>query len=303
MALVDDAFNTYLRRITPPRTQFHAAKRSHHALRTFLEKDDYFGPMVLETFLNGSYARGTAIRPIKDVDVIVVVGRDWRMVPPDKAMESLRRKLAVRYPERRTLRQRRAVRVTLSDMQLDVLLAHDADAGGGLMIPDRRKQRWISTNPKLQLELATALKRATNSNYASLVKLLKAWFASKVAAPDRPASFVLECGAYHILSASPREYAGALPVAFARLLQELVRWNWGMTGWFGSWTPDVRDPALRDVNVASRWKFGAADRATSRLKLAVEQIERAGRSRWEESEVDHWQTVFGLSFPAGQSLA
>src|SRR6058998_4010842 len=67
------------------------------------------GRLTLDTFLNGSYARHTAVQPIKDVDVIVVVDTDWMQADPSRAMESLRHKLAQRYRDWRTRRQRRAV--------------------------------------------------------------------------------------------------------------------------------------------------------------------------------------------------
>ncbi len=61
-----------------------------------------FGGLLLDSFLNGSYPRRTAVQPIKDVDIIGVVDTDWMKDDPGRAMESLRRKLAQRYDRYRT---------------------------------------------------------------------------------------------------------------------------------------------------------------------------------------------------------
>src|SRR5881396_779279 len=215
MSLVDDAFRIFLRKISPPDSQREAAERSNHALRTFLENDSYFGGLLLDSFLNGSYARRTAIQPIKDVDIVVVVGADWLKADPALAMESLRSKLSQRYDARRARRRRRAVRITLSDMQLDVILAVAEDGlEEPLRIPDREVERWIVTHPKRQLQLIKVLGVATGGNYSRLVRLLKAWARAKVAMPDRPRSFVLECAVYHLLSKRPSDFAGELDEAF-----------------------------------------------------------------------------------------
>ncbi len=75
MPFVLDAFQLFLQNISLPDSQLASAQRSNNALRSFLESDDYFGRLTVDTFLNGSYARRTAV-PIEDVDVIVVVDTD-----------------------------------------------------------------------------------------------------------------------------------------------------------------------------------------------------------------------------------
>lgn len=300
---MEKAFDIYLGRITPPATQMQAAQRSHNALRDFLKDDAYFGAMIEATFLNGSYARNTVIRPIKDVDIIVVVGTDWLQEPPAKAMDALRRKLAQRYPERRTLRQRRAVRVTLYDMQLDVLLAV-APGGGGqpLKIPDRRTERWIETHPRAQLELTARLKNQTGGNYSRLVRLFKGWAASRMSGADRPSSFVLECSAFHVIAQRPGAYAGALPDAFMTLMTSIRAWDFGRARNLFPWgRPEVPDPALVRVNVADRWDAQGADHCRESLDLVLKRCSRLPLSRWDESEVDKWSEVFGDPFPSGNA--
>src|SRR5262245_7260989 len=232
MSLVIDAFNAFLWKISPPEAQLDAAKRSNRALRAFLENDAYFGGLLLDSFLNGSYARRTAIQPIKDVDIVVVVGADWLKTTPVLAMESLRNKLSQRYDSRRSRRRRRAVRITLSDIDLDVVLAVERDGPQQpLRIPDREVEEWVLTHPRRQLRLIRSIGTATKGNYSRLVRLLKAWSRAKVANEDRPRSFVLECAIYHLLSNRPADFSGELDTSFAKVLHGLRSWNFGRSRW------------------------------------------------------------------------
>jgi len=300
MSLVEDAFQLFLKRISLPESQLEAARRSNGALRRHVEQDSYFGPFIIDSFLNGSFARRTSLQPIKDVDVIVVVDKEWLKAQPSSAMESLRRVLAKRYDERRTQRRRRAVNVRLSDIWLDVLLAVAPEGSESpLQIPDRTASSWIATHPRLQLSLIRDLGKKTNGNYSRLVRLLKAWARSRVSQADRPASFVLECCVYHLLFRDPWSFAGALDESFSSLLDNLVKWDFGRAGnWLPWGAPIVSDPALPEVNVASSWDFNCADRFKERVESTLRRIDGAQRSRWEDTEVQHWQRVFGYPFPS-----
>ncbi len=305
MSFVSDAFAIFLQKISPPDTQIASAQRSNNALRSYLERDDYFGPQLVDAFLNGSYARHTTVQPIKDVDIIVVVGEDWMEADPGRAMESLRSKLAQRYDNHRTRRQRRAVKVTLSDITLDVVLAvapHGMERP--LKIPDREAHRWIETHPKRQLELVKALGAQTDGNYSRLVRLAKAWARARVAAPDRPSSFVLECAVYHIISAGPSRFSGQLDEAFGALLEDLYAWDSGRRGNLLPWgQPTVADPALPNVNVAGRWDSSGADRFRDKVKVALRHLDDVQLSRRDDTEVRHWGELFGSPFPAPSTVA
>ena len=304
MSFVSNAFTIFLQKISLPDTQIAAAQRSSNALRGYLQNDHYFGPQLLDAFLNGSYARHTVVQPIKDVDIIVVVGTDWMEDDPERAMESLRSKLAQRYDGYRTRRQRRAVKVTLSDMTLDVVLAVAPNGPERpLHIPDREVRRWIETHPKRQLELVQALGARTNGNYSRLVRLAKAWAKARVAAADRPSSFVLECAVYHVIAASPGRFSGPIEEAFATLLQDLYAWDGGRRGNVLPWgQPTIADPALPAVNVAARWESSGADRFKEKLLRALRHLEHVQHSRWDETEVQHWGELFGAPFPAPSTV-
>ena len=304
MSFVLDAFGVFLENISLPESQLAAAQRSNAALREFLNRDAYFGSLTLDTFLNGSYARRTGIRPIKDVDIIVVVDAAWIQDDPSRAMEALRRKLAQRYPDWRTRRQRRAVKVTLSDIDLDVVLAVAPNGlDQSLRIPDRELRRWIETDPKRQLKLTGILGARTGGNYPRLVRLFKSWARARVAALDRPSSFVLECAVYHVLAAQPGQFSGEIDAAFETMMERLLVWAWGRGRNLLPWgAPIVSDPALPDSNVAKRWTSEGANRVRGKIEHTLRTLERVHKSRYDDTEVRHWRNVFGYPFPAPSTV-
>ena len=303
MTLVSEAFKLYLQRITPPPTQLEAARRSNNALRSWLRNDEYFGGLLETTFLNGSYARGTVIRPIKDVDIIVVVDSGWREAIPNDVMESLRRKLAQRYPGRRTRRLRRAINVSLSDINLDVLLAvAPSGLNAPLQIPDRNDDEWIETHPRLQQQLIRELGRKTNGNYTALVRLVKQWAAARVARDHLPGSFTLECLAYHCMVSDPDLFKGPLDDAFLALLEAIIGFDLGINGWGWRDDPTVRNPALPELNVADRWTAASAELFLEKAGLAARRGKAAGRARSDKTCLDKWDEVFGGGFPGRRAV-
>ena len=67
-------FERFLSNISVDQDKLNRIRSAHSRLRRALESDDYVGPALLETFLQGSYVHGTAIRPLGnnsefDVDV------------------------------------------------------------------------------------------------------------------------------------------------------------------------------------------------------------------------------------------
>lgn len=300
MADILDAFRVYLENISLPDSQIESAQRSNAALRNHLSNDSYFGRLIRDTFLNGSYARRTVLRPIRDVDIIAVVDTEWIKADPSRAMESLRRKLSFYYDEYRTRRKRRAVRVGLSDIDLDVVLAVAPDGiDQPLLIPDREQRTWIKTWPKRQMTVVGVLGARTGGNYTRLVRIFKSWARARVAAADRPRSFVLECAVYHVLAANPAAFVGEIDSAFETLLERMYEWDFGRGNSLLRWgDPAVEDPALPNVNVAMDWASEEADRVREKIGHALSKLDRVHRSLYDETEIGHWGDILGSPFPA-----
>src|SRR5262245_52439007 len=85
-------FRDFLQEIRPTSAHRDDFKTGHKTLRDRLAADEILSPIIVSTFLQGSYRRATAIRPHEgkraDVDIIVVtkLSKD-EYNPPTKAFD------------------------------------------------------------------------------------------------------------------------------------------------------------------------------------------------------------------------
>lgn len=171
--------------IEPSSARKLGASRSQNYLRDLLSTGE-FGSRILNTYLSGSYARDTAISPIDDVDIIVVVDPDgwprrfWNSHPdPNQILQSFARAIRYRYEQAPVYVQRRSVRLNLHHLDIDVVPAIESeDDDHRIEIPDADSDEWITSAPKIHTEIATSINRAQSGRFKPLVKLLKYWNSS-----------------------------------------------------------------------------------------------------------------------------
>src|SRR5512136_812058 len=86
-------FRRYLRAIQPTLVSRRHAVQLHKTLTGRLASDKPFQDWYEGTFLYGSYRRNTAVQPIKDVDVCVLLGIKCDDHKPEAVVQRLRRVL------------------------------------------------------------------------------------------------------------------------------------------------------------------------------------------------------------------
>lgn len=168
--------------IEPSAAQKAAASRSEGHLRALLQVGQ-FGGRIVDVYLIGSYARDTAVSPIDDVDVLVVVDpKGWprhffgSKPEPDKILQSFARAIRYRYPNSSVHIQRRSVCLTLNHLYIDVVPAIELGSDGDLIqIPDADSDEWITSAPKRHTAIATEINRRNGGRFKPIVKLLKYW--------------------------------------------------------------------------------------------------------------------------------
>ena len=88
---INSYFNDFLSNIRLTSSQKEDLKRGHKTLRDRLNTDDELKDIIISTFLQGSYRRSTAVRPLNgkraDVDVIVVANLDRNEITPQQTIE------------------------------------------------------------------------------------------------------------------------------------------------------------------------------------------------------------------------
>src|SRR5260370_10992635 len=208
MELVSD-FNAFLSSIQPGDDDIAAAKAAHEKVREELRTDDDSKDAHRDTLLSGSYARGTAINDINDVDVIWVLEIDHSATEPEVLLAWVQSILAKYYKE--TKRQGRSVGAnTLDGVWLDIVpAALISNDDGPLRIPDREARVWVQTHPKGQISGTIAKNKATNGYFVQVVKLMKFWRDRLPNESCKLKSYILET-LIHDTIGSPSSLAAAV---------------------------------------------------------------------------------------------
>ena len=119
-------FTKFLKKIRPTDSQKDDCKTGHQNLRDRLHADGKLKPILVSTFLQGSYRRATAVRPKGeanlDVDIIVVTRLNRLDYPdPDKAMDKFVPFLKEHY-KGKYQRQGRSFGIELAAVNLDLVI-------------------------------------------------------------------------------------------------------------------------------------------------------------------------------------
>jgi SMODS domain-containing protein len=131
-------FTDFLSEIRPQQDQLDVLRDAHLTLRERLKDDENLAPICISDFLQGSYRRSTAVRPLDDeqadVDVIVVTNLDPATVTPDQAFNHFVPFLNAHYKDQWT-RQGRSICIELPEAKLDlVVTAAPSEAQKGIYL-------------------------------------------------------------------------------------------------------------------------------------------------------------------------
>jgi len=125
MSNINTYFTDFLQDIRLTENQRNDLKRGHSTLRDRLMSDESLSKYIVTTFLQGSYRRSTAIRPVgdkrADVDVIVVTKLDRNSVTPQKAIDLFIPFVEKHYKGKYRV-QGRSIGIELSYVDLDIVI-------------------------------------------------------------------------------------------------------------------------------------------------------------------------------------
>lgn len=283
---LESYFKKFASSIEPSENARDEAITGHRTLRGRLEKDDDLSETHIDTFLIGSYARNTAVHPVKDVDIVVILDLNPKSDSPESTLRMLKRVLN-KYYEAKTADQRRSIRIDLSYITMDVIPAvAPYDTNKPLLIPDRKLEKWIWTHPREHIALTTERNKASNERFVPMVKMVKWWHAYQVGDVERPKpkGFTLECLVGMYMDFDAASYAKA----FISVLE-------GVQGAYETLDEIlyIPDPALRNVTVPT----GLTQAEFDRFMNTVEESLELSRRGLAAGSAELWRQVFGSKFP------
>lgn len=281
------AMTPFLEQLNPRPEEHAAVTQVYDPLLKRLMKELTLQPGH-QGFLAGSWARGTAITPVHDVDLFCVLAVRAEADPQKhrpsevlKRVEAAARRiygqgLALR-PQPRSIQLRRLA-AGAPHVTFDIVPAFTNPGGHDyLHIPDERADRWIRTNPKTHQSELQKANSAAKQMLIPLIRVLKRWNQHKQV---RLSSFYLEVMCSRSLTEPPRDLIEGL----AKILDGLAL--------------TVRAPVLDPAGVGPNLDQGkTADERSAiaaRFQAAAAEVRRAQAFESASDSVAAHRTMRGL---------
>ncbi|MFI9387745.1 hypothetical protein [Kutzneria sp. NPDC052558] len=295
------AFDEFQRTVDADPEQVRLARERRDVFRRTLTK----GVDVDESWSSGSLRRATQLKPVHDVDMVVVFASEahptWGL-PGGSSEEALRFtqqwvKAELGDPNgtvqqwvRRADPRNRAVKCFLDDpddpngFTVDVMpVLRRTD--GTLLIPGREEDRWIAANPEFLINLVEQRQQAW-PYFRPMVRVLKQWRLGITAKPPIK-SLVMEVLALMCMPERPVSRAVALSRFFTSAAVAVNAPIVDPAGYCGPIQPDLDTVALRT----------ALEQARDLAAQAV-TAEDKGDDSYAKTL---WRKVLGAEFPAPAS--
>ncbi|MGN6110258.1 MAG: SMODS domain-containing nucleotidyltransferase [Kofleriaceae bacterium] len=249
----------------------------------------------VDSRLVGSYRRGTALRPLKDIDVFMVLEeRHHRRDLPEaplRLLQTIERALRASYPSHQPRIQGRSVNIGFSGTEIDydIVVAFAPTWTGAAdteppyyEIPDRRVSTWIRTNPAKHREACIAANERAGGMLNGLIKAAKHWNRAK----GKPLSgFHIEVMSYSAFWSKPDDPRAGLRDLFLHLVNAVQ-----------SVCPDPAGlgPAI-DANLTSGERTHARNmlRGAVQIAQAAVDVERKGD---HDVAIALWRSLLGEVF-------
>ena len=303
-----DHFLTLLTRIQPKEDRVSLATELPKKVRDFLEESEKIITVDPHTRLSGSYARDTAIKQIKDVDILLFVDPKYKDEEESakatigilaNALEGLPEALGDENgrvdADLSLKRQRRSVlvHVTIDEKEFDMDIVPSVYEGNSLEpleVPDRDLSKWISSNPLGYNQAISKLNQDRKEKIVPLIKMFKHWRDVQMKY-RKPKSYWLECMVYkHADTKKLKIEDSSYGELFHSLLVSVYEDYVGAFEKDGA-VPIVKDPML-DNNVAKSWTRSEFETFMRRIEESKNWAARALEADDEAKAIELWQKVF-----------
>lgn len=296
-------FEKFVSNIQPSEERVAAISDAHNTLRKHLTEDADLSFPVYDSFLSGSYKRYTAIDPVKDADIILIleensVSSDRKTPSAREVLEDLKIKIDDFYDNVNLETQRRSIQVFLveDDIRMDVVPSVAPDGKDKLLhVPDYEQSEWIDSFPQEHINFASNKNKESDGWFVRTVKALKWWKSRNLEKDKAPKSFLLETIIAHNMNCSSSNLCEAFVGTLRNILDEYKTNRDEQT------LPKVEDPGLPENDLAETCGWTVEnfiyfyDELEELLFLADEAN---NKDTSKEKTIELWQSVFGEEYPS-----
>lgn len=290
---VDAAFAAFDENLNLDRRERRQAEQVHNDMREAVSADG----LVVSSFLQGSFARKTMLKPLKDVDVVLLLNPARRAefaVPegPGEAMEMFKPRVLKKFPDAEFDQGEepsgKALRVSLPgcSFTVDLVPAFEEDPPTEyVLIGDRYEGSWSRTNSRIQRRKVSERNQSTGGQFVHQVRMVKAFRKHHEEQLGFVSGIVMESLAYAVIRTEQ-----AHPDAVRAVLRHAATAVYG----------PVYEPAGED-DVTAKWTTSERTRAAEVFAAAAARADEAlalDQAGDADSALDSWHRLLGEDFPA-----
>lgn len=201
---LDAAFATFDENLNLDPRERKRAPQVHNDMRDALSADG----LVVDSFLQGSFARKTMLKPLKDVDVVLLLNPNLRNAlrapdGPGLAMEAFKPRVLTRFPDalfdQGEEPSGKALRVSVPDcaFTVDLMPAFEEDPPTEyVLIGDRHEGSWRHSNTRIQRRRVRERNQDTGGRFVHQVRMVKAYRKHHEGTLDFVSGIVMESLAF-----------------------------------------------------------------------------------------------------------
>lgn len=321
-------FSEFLTRIRLTDDQRDDCKTGHKTLRKRLKEDATLSPLIVNTFLQGSYRRATAIKPAagkrSDVDVIVVTKLHQDDYPdPEDAIKIFLPFMEKHYKGKYEI-QGRSIGIELSYIDMDLVITSapsESELGifesnkiasddtlediepmifkaedtaewksSPLYIPDRDAKEWTPTHPLRQIEWTQEKNGNCNGFYVNIVKAIKWWRRINFDTPEYPKGYPVE----HLVGVCCPDNIQSIAEGITLTLENIV--TTFASDAAQQTTPFLPDHGVPEHNVFKRVSGEDFTEFYEQTRLAAVTARKALNSETLTESINYWKELFGDEF-------
>jgi hypothetical protein len=290
---IDTAFAAFDEKLNLDPRERKRAQQVHNDMRAAVSTDG----LVVDSFLQGSFARKTMLKPLKDVDVVLLLNpelRDRYRAPdgPGLAMEAFKPRVLRKFPDAKFDQGEepagKALRVSLPNCPFTVDLVpafEEVPPTEYVLIGDRHGGSWERSNTRMQRRKVSERNQHTGGRFVHQVRMVKAYRKAHEDQLDFISGIVMESLAFAVIRSQQMD---------ADAVRAVLRH--AATAVYGP----VYEPAGED-DVTAKWtpeQHRIAAQAFSDAANRADEAVRLDNAGDPDGAIDAWHTLLGDDFPA-----
>ena len=290
-------FNAFLSNIEPSISTVNYISSVQNNLRDYLKNHETYKQVHVQTFLSGSYAKHTSIRPKlydrkRDVDIIVETTYTSSNNSRAKLQELLDVLLEKSVYSTAKLNAH-SVSIELEGIEIDVVPVIRSDDQERFYIGTSDVNEWTLTDPKGHISWSGEVNANSEQKYKPLVKMLKWWRRTNCPEDVKyPKGLTLEKMIADNLPSSDLNtesyLIGSMQTIVSAYKEDYIDKDI---------MPEVVDPCLSENDLLAGYVFSDFEAFIFNLIEHLELIAQDGPTN------ETWRAILGTEFPSAGSIS